>query len=573
MGLIEKLIEQNEYNAELAEAANNQYEVAFYCEDRMDNPFLSAYKQRVCDIYNGDKTKIDRFFKAFVGCKADSIELCDTIFSKLSKIWDSRDLVRTYNFVDDTVKGGAIAYLDIFKKFWVKNSYTKMKTGFNSVLVVDLPVNQSSQLPEPYMYFVDVSTVEYLSLKNRETIEIIFSNKLEDSTIYHYYTDKFYSVWEKKSGSSDAIELSNFTHNLGYCPADFFWDDSLNSESQILKKNVLLSNTEDLFWYTYKRAESLKADLLYLNPTKQMPQSSCGYEKGNNVKCFGGKLVDDNKQPIYEGGYLNYCPICGNSQHNSDGAGNNIAINMDTPAVADGHINLKDPLIHYISPKIDGVKEQYIRIEQLKDDIVQSAAGSESFQTTEAINEKQVIANFEDRESVLTQLSLTYSDIIQWAEKTMLTLRYGSKFSSNSFFLGSKFFIHSVDDLMKLRNNRTNPIEKSDIDIQIIETKYRHNEKQKTRELLMYKLLPEASLSDSEFLEYVKINKISDLQIQIRNNFVNIIELFESKYGDITVFKDDFFNENVLEIDRMKVIKNLIRELVDPIEIETEEIE
>ncbi|MFW6370553.1 MAG: hypothetical protein ACOC10_05030, partial [Bacteroidota bacterium] len=318
---------------------------------------------------------------------------------------------------------------------------------------------------------------------------------------------------------------------------------------------------EALFQYNFKSAESFKADLLYLNPDKQAPLSSCGYER-NNEKCMGGKLVDVNTKPIIENNIQKLCPSCGFNKHLSGGAGNLITIDFNNQAVLDGKVNPSTELVRYISPDITGVQTQYDRIRELEDRITKSIVGEDNVITRESINELQQEAKYQSKENVLSEIADRYSEIIEFTEKTICKLRYGERFISNSYFMGSKFFIRTVDELMLMKEKTTNPIERSDIQKQIIELRYKNNPKKKKRELLLYDLLPYSSVSDAVFNEYVTAGRINDNDFILRTNFDNIISEFEMQRGDIVNFIDTFFNENVSMYSRIQTIKSLISEII-----------
>lgn len=562
MGLSIDGSSKNDYKADIDHAAKLEHEVAFYTYYSPGSKHKPLFEDRVRKIYNNDSYKVKRFKEAFQGDILPSVELLRNSWNQLYKVFDAQNPVANYQFSDNSYREEAVKYLSKFDKFWKTEGWQRLKTRYNSLVVVDLPEFQEGNRPEPYIYFVDIVNVKHIEFveDSHQIKEVKFKGKIDGADVYLYYTDEFYSVLQDLDDQPSKENTS--THDLGYCPVNFFWSDLLNNESKILRKIPVVDVLENLFKYCFKSIEAFKADLLYLNPDKQAPKSSCGYE-GANEKCFGGKLVNENKQPIISNNIQRLCPHCGTNQHLGGGAGNLITIDFNNDAVREGKVNPSMDLVRYIMPDIKGIQEQYKRIQQLEDSINKSIAGEDNVITRESINELQQEAKYQSKETILTELSDRLSDIITWTENTILKLMYGDMFNGCTKNLGNKFFIRTIDELQRMLNESTNPIQRTEIQKQIIETKYKNNPDKKRRETLLYDLMPYSSLNDSMFHEYVKMGKISDYDITLRTNFDNIISELEMRYGNIATFWDYSFAESVKEYQKLKTIKSLITEIIN----------
>ena len=566
-------IETNRFQGEINICKDLQNEASFYISLDFTNPHINIFKNRVREIYAHSKYKTDRFFKAFAGQVMPSVEICETIYSQVYRVWDSGDPVNEVNFRNFDLHDEAISYVEKFNQWWMDEYWEAYKYKFCSFIIVDLPVQQTGSRPEPYPFILDISDVLYIeATKDRKIKEIIFRS-LEtvipgeaDKEFWYYYTDTFYSKY-LIDGDNEVLQFIS-PHSLKRCPIHKIWNEKLNNTSWLITKGLITPNYEDLFWYVVKTIESRKADLLYLNPIKQTPKISCGYNSQKDkqyrykssfgdVQCNGGWLYTlDGKIPVIEEGNMVLCPVCGKSRHASGGAGNEIAIDLDSQAVKDGKVDLNSEFVKFITPDIQGTKEQYSRVKELGDRIIKHCVGSDDQPTKSAVNELQQQAIFESKESVLKRISEGLSHVITDVEKDIFELRYPDVFISNRYNQGTKFYLYEVNDLLDMRTKAKDPIQKRQIDEQIIEVKYRNNPKKLDEEKLLYKLLPYNTLTDDEFIGRVDSGKIINTEaIELRLQFSNAVELFESEFGSIIEFFTYKFPDNTPERQRIEIIR------------------
>ena len=573
--MLRDIIATNEFVKDLQLAESLQNEAAFYISTDVTNPYIFKFKERVLNIYAGDRNKYSRFFNAFAGSVFPSVEICETIYSQLYRVWDSQDRTREFNFKNSELNSEAVIYIERFNNWWLSDFWEAYKYQFCSFIVVDMPENQLTFRPEPYPVIIDVSKVLYLKYSDKID-EIIFEENIilngEPKKYYYYYTKNFYSKY-LIDGEKEILILQK-PHTLGHCPVYQLWNERLNNSSWVLTKTIIVPNLDDLFWFNIKTIESRKADLLYLNPDKQMPKISCGYDSNKSthiqgspefkdVKCIGGYLCSYEGIPVISEGYRVLCPSCGKTRHAGGGAGNLIEIDLDKPAIKDGKVNPNDTLVKYISPDIDGVKEQYTRIKELGEYIIKHCVGSDDQPTKSAVNELQQTAIFESKESVLKRIAEGISLVRTKVDADIFKLRYPDSYVSSKYNQGTKFYLYKVEDLLEMRLKAQNPIHKRQIDDQIIEVKYRNNQTKYNEEKLLYKLLPYNTLTDDEFTQIVEAGRITDsTAINLRYQFSNAIELFESEYGSIIEFFNKF-SERITEKERLIIVRNLLLETLN----------
>jgi hypothetical protein len=574
---LKDLVSRNRYHRDIHTAKNLQNEASYYISFDETNPYRSEFSRRVLEIYVKNNHKRNRFFNAFAGQILPSVELSETIYSQLSRVWESQDWAREIYMQNPDLENEALEFLAKYNKWWRNKWWNGYQHQFCSFVVVDLPLEQSTFRPEPYPFVLDIENVVYIKFNNAEEVQEIIFKSIEpdaegkDKLYFYYYTDQFYSKY-LIDGDLEVLQFIN-PHRLGRCPVHKLWTEPLNKNSLILSKGAITPNHDDMFWYNVKVIESRKADMLYLNPTMQSPKISCGFDSSKskyqghfkdeyyqNTKCSGGYLIDSDGSPVYirNSDSRVLCPICGENQLMSGGAGNMIQIDMDTTAVKDGKVRVSDDLIKYITPDPEGTNIQFERIRDLKDMIIKQSVGSDDQPTKSAVNELQQTAIFESKESVLKRISEGISQVRTEVEYDILKLRYADMFISNKYFQGSKFYLYTVEELLERRKNAKDPIQKKQIDHQIIEVKYRNDQKKMNEEKLLYKLLPYNTLTDEEFMENVKDKTILDNDfIILRMRFSDAVELFEADFGPII----DFFNafsEIFNEKQRLDKIKDML---------------
>lgn len=587
MGFLRDKVSANKYKNQIGEAVDFQNQAAFYITYDTSNPHISIFKRRVKEIYAGDKHKYERFIKAFAGKIMPSVEVCETIYSQTYRVWDSQDAVNVVNFKNKDLHDEALMQLGKLVPFWHKDYWEAYKKQFCSLVVVDLPAEQKNpERPEPYPFILDISRVIMIEPTHEGKVKEIIFTAIEEldgfnepQVVWYWYNNKFYSKYLIKDDKETRI--FEHPHKLNRCPVHFIWNEMVNQKSWILRKGLIVPIFEDLFWFIIKTVESRKADLLYLNPIKQEPLLSCGYnnkkydtegkykkDRLGDVECRGGYLYTiDGKTPVKEeDGSKSLCPNCGRSRHASGGAGNSVVINLDSQAVKDGKVNPADKLVQYITPDIEGIKEQYSRVKDEKDHMVKYSVGSDDQPTKSALNELQQTAIFESKESVLKRLSEHISNVKTDVDRDILELTYPDEFISNRYTQGTKFYLHTVEELLDMRGKAKDPIQKAQIDEQIIEVKYRNNPKMLNEQKLLYKLLPYSSQSDDEFSALVDKGRVSDNEtISLRYQFTDAVEAFESKRGSIIEYFTYKFAESVPENKRVEIIREL---LIDNIKIE-----
>ncbi len=162
---IVELIEAPKNGASLVKAVHHERKVQVHTQP-VDNPtdyndghtnFLTWVKTVV-----GNKEKFERFLQ-FLKFPYSTNEVTGAIFEKLSKVFESRNSFRKYDFKTPDNEQDFIEYLsDISDSFfWKSDVWNAIQNNINSVVVIDMR-SESEAKPEPYSY--DVKTKDIVDM-------------------------------------------------------------------------------------------------------------------------------------------------------------------------------------------------------------------------------------------------------------------------------------------------------------------------------------------------------------------------------------------------------------------------
>jgi hypothetical protein len=196
------------------------------------------------------------------------------------------------------------------------------------------------------------------------------------------------------------------------------------------------------------------------------------------------------------------------------------------------------------------------RIQDLKTDIIISLLGNFSEQDEEAKNRLQVSMSFVSREDKLRSLSGELTRIKNLSDFKYLALQHGKDNVAIDGFFGSDFFLESQEQLFELFDKAPNPIERKAILVKTTKNKYRFNEPEKNRTVLLYHLIPYCS--DLDFDKAIE-RGVDPVTFSYQVQFNHWIALFEAQFGDIWLFFDALKGSDSRKI---LLINNLIINLI-----------
>ena len=539
---IRKEVKENRRSGELNRAKLHQLRIKFHTVKRVTtfgSPYVSIpltqWLSMVENILPHDKFVL---FKALFRYPVKTNEITDVCFDKLSRIFDGRNPAFNYQFANSEQRNDWENYRQTKlnePEVWQTKGWEFFKTEINSVLVVDVPKEQTSELPEPYFYWLPIDDViTYKANPTTGQMDFIVFRRRDRIVVLD---DGFYRVWkdEKHTGQIDGIPEIEVPHDLGYCPARFFWNEPLSLEDPDVKASPLSAVLESLDWFEFFHISKRQLDLFGAYPILSGYEQSCDFTNAENGDyCDGGFLRD--KQGHYKldmSGLLMRCPKCGNKR--IIGAGSFVEIPV--PNAEAGQPDLKNPVQMLTVDRAALVDEE----KRLRDEIITAVVGQDEIVTDrDAFNEQQVRANFESVTTVLNRIKKGFEAAQQWVDETICRLRYGRYFISAKINYGTEFYLYSPDELRnRYKAAKEAGASESELDMlqnRIVETEYRNDPTQMRRMLLMAELEPYRHLSRSEVVDLYGRNLISETDMRIKLNFSNFVRRFERENMNILEF-------------------------------------
>ena len=496
----------------------------------------------------------DKFvlFKALFRYPIKTNEITEICFDKLSRIFDGRNPVFNYQFANSAQRDDWEQYRQTKlnePEVWATKGWEFFKSEINSVLVVDVAREQTTELPEPYFYWLPIDDViTYKADPTTGQMDFIVFRRRDEIVVLD---DETYRVWDDRKHTGQLVGMPKVeaTHDLGYCPARFFWNEPISLDEPDVKASPLSAELESLDWFEFFHISKRQLDLMGAYPILSGYEQSCDFTNAENGDyCDGGFLRD--KQGRYRldmAGLLLRCPKCGNKR--IIGAGSFVEIPV--PNEAENQPDLRNPvqILNVDRKALDyNVEEQ----KRLREEIITAVVGQEEIVTNrDAFNEQQVQANFENVTTVLNRVKKGFEQAQQWVDETVCRLRYGRYFISAKINYGTEFYLYSPDELRKrYKAAKDAGASESELDMmqnQILETEYRNDPTQLRRMLVLAELEPFRHLSRVEVSELFDKRLVSETDLRIKLNFPNFVRRFERENTNILDFGSEIPYQRKIE--------------------------
>lgn len=542
---IRKRITENKRADVLNRAKLHQMRIKFHTVKRVttfNSPYISIpltqFLAMVENILPHDKFVL---FKALFRYPVKTNEITDVCFDKLSRIFDGRNPAFNYQFSNSAERDDWEEYRATKlnePEIWSTLGWEFFKSEINSVLIVDLPREQRTERPEPYFYWLPIDDVITFKADPRtgQMDFIVFRRKDEIVVL----DDETFRVWrdDKHTGQIHGEPIVESPHDLGYCPARFFWNEPISLEDPDVKASPLSAELESLDWFEFFHISKRQLDLMGAYPILSGYEQSCDFSNAENGDyCDGGFLRD--KQGRYRldmAGLLMRCPKCGNKR--IIGAGSFVEIPVPNPD--ENQPDLRNP-VQILKVDRDSLDYNVDEQKRLREEIITAVVGQDEIVTNrDAFNEQQVRANFESVTTVLNRVKKGFEAAQTWVDETICRLRYGRYFLSARIDYGTEFFLYSPDELReRYKAAKEAGVSESELDMlnnQILETEYRNDPVQLRRMRLLAELEPFRHLSRQEVAELHEKNLVSDTDLRIKLNFPNFVRRFERENTNVLDF-------------------------------------
>lgn len=486
----------------------------------------------------------------------------EDVYRELERVFYSRNSSSSYQFTDSELAEDWANYKKNSlnePEIWKTTGWKRMQVSPNSILVVDLPQIQKSSRPEPYFYWLEIDAViDYqLSKFDDNAFEwLIFNQPNHQIAVFDDAYIRIYQLNEKNEIQSLVSEAS---HNLGYCPARFFWSTQLNEKNKDLKKNPITKELSNLDWYLFFALSKQHLDLYAPYPIYSAYEADCNFENNETGDyCDGGFLRNaKGEYKILNDGTVERCPCCSEKRI----AGPGSFLEVPVPNQSEGVADMRNPVQITTIDKgsLDYNVNECIR---LKNEIVISVVGSGgAVSEKEAINEMQVTANFESKTSVLNALKTNFELAQKFVEDTICKLRYGDAFISSSISWGTEFYVFTVTELYsKYKQAKENGASNSELDAisqQILEVEYRNNPLVLQRMLILKQLEPYPHKTLDEVIKLFEKGLLDEKLVKLKINFIALVDRFERENINIIEFAS---NKSLKE--KISIITNKLLEYV-----------
>lgn len=484
----------------------------------------------------------------------------EDVYRELERVFYSRNSSSSYQFTDSELAEDWSQY----KKnnlnepeVWKTTGWKRMQVSPNSILVVDLPQVQTSLRPEPYFYWLEIDAVidyQTFRLDENQFEWLIFKQPEHRIAVFDDTSIRVYQLNEKNEIQS---LISEAKHDLGYCPARFFWSTQLNEKNKDLKKNPITKELSNLDWYLFFSISKQHLDLYAPYPIYSAYEADCNFENNETGDyCDGGFLRNaKGEYKILNDGTVEKCPCCSEKRI----AGPGSFLEVPIPNQSEGVADMRNP-VQITTIDKDSLDYNVNECARLKNEIVISVVGSGgTVSEKEAINETQVTANFESKTSVLNALKTNFELAQKFVEDTVCKLRYGGAFISSSVNWGTEFYVFTVAELYsKYKQAKENGASNSELDAisqQILEVEYRNNPLVLQRMLILKQLEPYPHKTLDEVLKLYEKELLNENLVKLKINFSTLVEKFERENINIIEFasnkpmreKIDIINKKLLE--------------------------
>lgn len=467
-------------------------------------------------------------------------ELTEQIYSALEKVYDGKDAYEQFDFVSPEYLDDYQEYREVklnADDFWRYTAFKHSKINVNGFIIVDVSVEQSTERPEPYFYFLPVNKVQDFGVNHKGNVDWIMFP--QENNRLAVFDDEHYRVFEvNDKGEIVGEPIVENPHFLGYCPASFFWNDALKSDEPALKKSPLSNQLANLDWLLFFKTSKQHLDLYAPYPIYSGFEQDCEYEnKDNGDYCESGFIKNQHGDYyVNRTGEVSKCPVCSDKRL----AGVGSFIEVPVPSRDNDNADLRNP-VQITTIDKDSLTYNVEECQRLTESIYSSVVGfGGDISMKEAFNKDQVQANTESRRNVLISFKKNLEIIQSWTEDTICKLRYDIGYVGNTIQRGTDFYLYNADELTKMYNDaKTAGATDYQLDLiqdQIIATENRFNPAAIARAEILKQLEPYRHQTRKEVLDMRKEGFGDNELIAIKLNFSTFVLRFERENTDIVEF-------------------------------------
>jgi hypothetical protein len=468
--------------------------------------------------------KADRYKQNF---QNDLPELLGNVKTEYKRVHTSEDRnVRAY-FNDTDIE----KEFESFRKEILKDNERmksegtdKVMTSINSYVVVFPPEMGGRFAWIDIEDVVDVVEDVYLMFKAGEQVFLV--------------NDDGFSIYSNNNGKL-TLEKEIFTE-LGYAPFAPFWKSKYKDDNRIIKASPLYTSFPKFDKFIHHQNGRFNYELWAKYAVLQIRKPKCTYEdtsEGKTGYCDGfGTISGTYWMDDVETSYHTSCPEC--QRWKLLGPGTVI----ETPEQVGDAPQRNDPAALLISADVPTLDYNAKTTFEYRNEIVNSLIGVlGSFIGREAVNEKQVAALLEEKNSILESLAQNFEVIHEFILKTAALYQYPEQFEGAVVDYGKRFFLKSSDELLaEYDEAKKAAAPQFVLDSKLeraIKAKTQNNPPAQERSIIMMNLEPFIHSSIKEVQEYAMQGLASTEQAQLKINFTALMARFERENGSVNQFE------------------------------------
>jgi hypothetical protein len=572
---VKEFIDNCKFKKEISEAIAYEKKLSYFVQTHLDTDIFTNSTDVVDNLWDSTnpfinwvhgwmrRENFNSFMKFLRNPLPTASLIQDDIVPELKKVFDATNARYDYSFSSNANKPACDKLIAKYGTFYKDVIFDALINSHNSIVITDFENKR-----DPYRFLINISEVKVIEPTKAGAIKrIVFKgvNKAGEER-YYFYTDEFFAVYTEKD--EVYTEESKNPHDLGECPADFISADPINTDKFAVRKSIFSNYIEKFENYinyytmfkmfipsgmipviTHYKQNNKPCEKTFENGTRCVATPSGGYISGLNG-------VLGNKDSLVP------CPVCNTSTIIRAGT----VIGLPVPKIGDNgekpfDMNANFVKFHYAPTEILTWVNEFIS--EKYDEIKYQLVGKGTEQANgQAKNADQIARGNQTLENTLIELSGKLSRLQTSLDGKLLKIAFGKSFKSVYVDRGTDFYLETEFELRDSLAKAIDPIDKENLISRINYSIYKNNPSALERSGLLYKLLPYSTLTDDQFITMTVDPKMKELRL----NYKYYIDAFEAEFGELNIFFNEYFGENVTMSNKLTVARQLLLDKVKIIE-------
>ena len=548
-------------------------------EHRALNDFLRDLPYKILP------TEKYEMFKSLVTTPLPTVEVVDSAYNELYKLFFGQNRVIDFRFAsnDEVMRKDWMTYRQQngFNDWFRLEGWNVFKNHINAPIVVDLPAlkidedgnaSMISDLPEPDFFFVPTENViDQMNDHNNKCHYLLYENDASEEMkelqqidkIAYYIDSEKYSTYLRKQ--DNWIWAADSPHDLGYTPAQSFWNKPLRN-STYQRQNPVTPNLGALDWMLYSIISKRNLDLFAGFPIVSLFEQQCDYKNADGFDCNGG-MVQFYTNPQKTSSAEQECPKC--SANQLLGVGSTVFVPLPDPE-QDSAVNLM-PGVNVTNGDVASMKQMSAELERQRQEFMIHVTGFDNGDnggSQPSKNKEQLSAHMDSRHSVIMEIKEGFEVIEKFVLDTAGKLRYGDDYLNSIVNYGSRFFLKSSEEMQldykMARENGVPSFELSNMRSEMWEKKYAADPSILQRIKLLTQLEPYPDYTVGQLQGLAAFIDTKELALKIAFN--DLVAKFEREFGPI----DQYFSSMALEM-RVELIRTQLMKYLGQMDISYED--